>query len=96
MKITTPILTTVFSILMAMPSAVAAVSYFDHDGWPNWIDRIDGNREEEYSVEMQAKYIPLSLIKTGGFEKMVKEVEMIPNLNTAQWPSWIGELRNQQ
>jgi len=96
MKISTSILTTVFGILMIMPSAVAAVSYFDQDGWPNWIGRLHNNGEKKQSVEMEAKYMPLSLIKTGGFNKMVSEVEALDSVDTTKQPSWIGELRDQQ
>ena len=91
MKITTSILTFTFALLMVMPSSVAAVYYAD--GWPNWIGRNDNlYTTSKQRPEMAAKYLPLSLIKTGGFAKMVAEVNAMPNVDTTKWPSWIGEL----
>jgi hypothetical protein len=96
MKITTPILTFTFALLMVMPSTVAAAYYADADGWPNWIGRNDNLYvTSKQRPEMAAKYLPLSLIKTGGFEKMVAEVNAMPNVDTTKWPTWIGELISQ-
>lgn len=78
--------------MMVIPSTVAA-AYADADGWPLWV----GREEKLYYTskqrpEMAAKYLPLSLIKTGRFEEMVEEVEGTANVDTTKWPSWIGKL----
>lgn len=95
MRITTSILTATFALLMVMPSTVAAAYYADSDGWPNWIGRDDNlYYTSKQRPEMAAKYLPLSLIKTGRLQEMLDEVEAMPNVDTTIWPSWIGELRN--
>lgn len=95
MKITTSILTTVFALLMMMPSTVAASYYADADGWPSWIGRNDDlYATYKQRPEMAAKFIPLSLVKTGGFEKIVTEVEGTANVDTTKWSNWIDELAN--
>ena len=63
------------------------------NGWPKWIGRLDDRMyRDSLRPEMAAKYLPLSLIRTGGFEKLVKEVMETPNVDTTQWPGWIGEV----
>ena len=91
----------------ATPAAEAAsYRYSDRaaDGWPKWIGRLSGftfstcgdgsdchiNRARP---EMAEKYLPLSLIKTGRLEEILDEVENTPNVDTRDWPSWIGQLR---
>ena len=89
-------------LLGSVPAAPAVEAapyrYTDRDanGWPRWIGRVD-SLYETYKLRptMQAKYLPLSLIKTGGFEKMVQEVKGTSNVDTTKWPSWIGELISQ-
>ncbi len=90
------------------PTVEAAPHRFsdkDADGWPRWISRLslgftfascgDGSycHINKLRPEMAAKYLPLSLIKTGRFEEILAEVEDTPNVDTRDWPSWIGELR---
>src|SRR3989344_8279124 len=62
------------------------------DGWPKWIGRVDDLAfAHRQRPELAAKYLPLSLVKTGGFQKLVKEVMETPGAVTSDWPSWIGE-----
>ena len=91
----------------ATPAVEAAPYRFsdrDADGWPRWIGRLTGFSFEacgdgtschinRLRPQMSAKYLPLGLIKTGRFEEILKEVENTPNVDTRDWPSWIGELR---
>ena len=91
----------------AAPAVEAApYRYADRyeDGWPKWIGRLSGFtfaacgdgsycRINRMRPEMAAKYLPLSLIKTGRFEEIVAEVADTPNVDTTDWPSWIGEVK---
>ncbi len=91
----------------AAPAAQAApYRYSDKEqsGWPKWIGQIpsfsfssciDGTmcRLIKPRPEMAAIYLPLSLIKTGRLEEILQEVENTPNVDTRNWPSWIGGLR---
>lgn len=63
------------------------------DGWPKWIGRHNIlYYTYRQKPEMAAKYLPLGLIKTGGFQKLVGEVADTPSVDTTDWPSWIGEI----
>ncbi|MAE68296.1 MAG: hypothetical protein QF793_04230 [Candidatus Peribacteraceae bacterium] len=94
-------------ISSTIPAAEAApyrYSVRDADGWPMWIGRLKGIEFSKCGdgtdchinrlrPEMAAKYLPLSLIKTGRFAEILEEVENTPNVDTRVWPSWIGELK---
>ncbi len=96
MKISTSLLTATFALLMVAPSTTAAAYYADSDGWPNWIGRLNGQMfVKNQRPEMAAKYLPLSLVKTGTLKKIVEEVESTGSVDTTGWPSWIGELIEQ-
>lgn len=91
----------------AAPTAQAApVRYTERTGkiWPQWIGRLptfsfslctDGTmcRFNRVRPEMAQKYLPLSLIKTGGMADLIREVENTPNVDTRDWPAWIGDLK---
>ena len=63
------------------------------NGWPKWIGRLDAPAfAHPQRREMAGKYLPLSLIRTGGFQKLVKEVMEPPGAVTTGWPGWIGEV----
>ena len=61
--------------------------------WPLGIGRTRSMDTYRMRPEMAAKYLPLSLIKTGGFAELLQEVEATPNVDTTDWPSWIGDVR---
>lgn len=67
------------------------------DGWPKWIGRLSSPdyilATYKQKPEMAEKYLPLSLIKTGGMSELIEEVENTPNVDTGSWPSWIGTLK---
>lgn len=104
MKYITLSLVAFTGLLVATPQAEAASSMFEYrphiyqtsyqDGWPTWIGRLHELAYQHYSKpSMEALYLPLSLIRTGGFADLVEEVEQTPNVDTTDWPSWIGRLR---
>tara|TARA_Y100000310_G_scaffold304293_1_gene343294 strand:- start:106 stop:423 length:318 start_codon:yes stop_codon:yes gene_type:complete len=69
-------------------------TYGAQDRWPGWIGRISSKYFTYDDLpELEAKYLPLALIKTGTFSQMVDQVESTPNVDTTDWPSWIGTLR---
>lgn len=92
------------AFILSVPAPAAAASPYDlfysyPDGWPKWIDRL----KEKYGYEFEAgktainpHYLPLSLIRTGRFNAMVEEVSATKGLSHHDWPSWVGELYNQQ
>ena len=92
-------------LLMALPlapKAEAASSMFSHDvysyedGWPKWIGRLVAGRLSQVITQkpkMAPEYLPLSLVRTGGLQKLLEEVMNTPNVDTTNWPSWIGRLR---
>ena len=79
--------------LLFAPATSLAVSYSDVDGWPMWIGR-PGVAYLSYGekVTMQPVYLPLSLIRTGRFVEIVREVEETESVTTHGWPSWIGQV----
>lgn len=90
---------TVASLVVA-PQAHAASSMFtvtsysqmSSAGWPEWIGRLEDIAYLRYKrPQMSVQYLPLSLIRTGGFEKLVNEVLATPNVDRTDWPSWINE-----
>jgi len=87
-----------FGSISAAPTAQAAPSRYSvttSKVWPQWIGRLDSRRYDTYKLrpEMAQKYLPLSLIKTGGMADLIREVENTPNVDTRNWPTWIGELK---
>ena len=70
--------------------------YVFADGWPKWIGRISTKYFTYDDLpEISEKYLPLALIKTGGFKQLVDEVQSTPNVDLTKWPSWIGNVRSQ-
>ena len=89
-------------LAVATPQAEAASSMFEYrphiytynynDGWPKWIGRLHEIAYRQYlRPELSTKYLPLSLVRTGGFEAIVNEVSGTPNVDTTNWPEWIGD-----
>lgn len=88
-------------LVTATPEAKAASSMFEYrphiyqlsyvDGWPKWIGRLHEIAYRRYQKpEMAAQYLPLSLVRTGRIEEIVEEVLDTPNVDTTDWPTWLG------
>ncbi|MDA0376577.1 MAG: hypothetical protein O3A80_04695 [bacterium] len=85
---------TVGTISVAPAVEAAPYRYAVNNSWPQWIGRIDSPYETyKLRPQMQAKYLPLSLIKTGGMADLIREVENTPNVDTRNWPTWVGDLK---
>lgn len=83
------------SVPVAPTVQAAPYRYAVNNSWPQWIGRLDSRRYDTYKLrpEMAQKYLPLSLIKTGGMAALIREVENTPNVDTRNWPTWVGDLK---
>lgn len=83
-----------FAVMLLVPTLASAAGYYDYsDGWPRWIGTLDSQYIQRGGrLTHNPMYLPRSLIRTGGFTKMLNEVES-SNADTSNWPSWIQEIR---
>lgn len=101
MKTTLLALILALTLTLAPETASAASSMFtyrphaytDIDGWPKWIGRLKhlALYERYKRPELATRYLPLSLVRTGRFAEIVDEVEDTPNVDTTDWPAWLGQ-----